>query len=471
MIRGAALLGSALAIAAAFTIALPHQPAGPSLRDFEAYYAAGATWIHGRDPYTVAIWESERNVPGVLAQRHELLPFVGPPATLPLWGAFARFSYGAAANVWRALLFASLLGIFWFAMPLANLRRSPLTLFALAVAATGFGPITSALALGQAALPAALAILAAFVANGPLGQAFSAAIACAQPNLALALAAALRDRRSAIAILSGVTVFAIACLAIAGGPGIAHYIRTLQEHGYAERFSAIQVTPTAIVYGLGAGEYAAALAGTIIALMGLIAWFWCARAIRDRSILFCATCALVPFAAPFFHEHDLVVVFVPAIVLVLRASPAALPIAMTGALFAATDWLGLAQRPDAVAQTVLLVAALAFALFAIRTELTRRTLEATAATLGLIVVAGVAAIAHPLPTWPDAMMPLAPGIQLTNISAVWHAEQMATGLLARDTMWALLRCASLAGCGLLVYAATINSRLTARSRTSSPGRD
>jgi len=54
----------------------------------------------------------------------------------------------------------------------------------------------------------------------------------------------------------------------------------------------------------------------------------------------------VPFAAPFFHEHDLVVVFVPAIVLVLRASPAALPIAMTGALFAATDWLGLAQRPD-----------------------------------------------------------------------------------------------------------------------------
>lgn len=458
MIRGALLAAAALAVAAAFTIARPHHAAGPSLRDFEAYYAAGATWLHGGDPYSIEIWQNERNLPGVLAQRDEVLPFVGPPATLPLFAMFARFPYGAAAGVWRAVLFASLLAVIWLAAPLANLRRSPLMLFALAIAALGFGPVTSALALGQAALPVALAILAAFTARGLTGKAFSAAIACAQPNLALALAAGLRNRRNAIAMVLGAIAFAIVCLRVVGAPGIVNYIRALQEHGYAERFSAIQLTPTAIVYGLGANEYTAALAGILVGLTGVISWFWCARELRDRLMLFCATCALVPFVAPFFHEHDLAIVFVPAVILVLRASPAELPVAMTAALLCATNWLGLAQRSDAVVQTALLVAAFALALLAMRTELTRRTLEAVVVTLALIVTGGFVAHAHPMPVWPDAMAPLGSSALLTNVAAVWHAEQMATGLLARDAMWALLRCASLTGCGLLAYAAMLGSK-------------
>jgi len=470
VIRGALLAAAAVAIIAAFTIARPHHGAGPSLRDFEAYYAAGATWMHGGDPYSIAIWENERNLPGVLAQRYEVLPFVGPPATLPLFAAFARLPYGAAANVWRAQLFASLLAMLWFAAAPANLRRSPLTLFALAIAALGFGPVTSALALGQIVLPVALAILAAFTASGFTSKAFYAAIACAQPNLALALAAGLRERRNAIAIILGAITFAIVSLAVVRVPGIVNYIRDLQEHGYAERFSAIQLTPTATVYGLGANEYTAALAGILVALTGVIAWFWCARFLPDRLMLFCATCALVPFVAPFFHEHDLAIVLIPAVILVLRASPAALPVAMTGALFCATNWLGLAQSPDAAVQTVLLVAAFALALLAMRAELTTRTLEAGAVVLMLIITGGLAAHAHPMPEWPDAMAPLGSSAHLTNIAAVWHAEQMATGLFARDTMWALLRSASLAGCGLLVYAAIVNSRSPADSKTSSPVR-
>ncbi len=471
MIRGALLAAAALAVAAAFTIARPHHPAGPSLRDFEAYYAAGATWLRGGDPYSTAIWQNERNLPGVLAQRYEVLPFVGPPATLPLFAAFARFPYAAAANGWRALLFASLLATLWLAAPLANLRRSPLTLFALAIAALGFGPVTSALALGQIVLPVALAILAAFTASGFTGKALFAAIACAQPNLALSLAAGLRDRRNAIPIIAGAIAFAIVSLGVVRVPGIVNYLRALQEHGYTERFSAIQLTPTAIVYGLGANEYTAALAGLLVAVAGLIAWFWCARFLPDRLMLFCATCALVPFVAPFFHQHDLAIVLVPAVVLVLRASPAVLPIALTGAVLCATNWLGLAQRSDAVAQTVLLVAAFALALLAMRAEVTKRTLEAAAVTLVLIVTGGLAAHAHPMPVWPDAMAPLGSSAHFTNIATVWHAEQVATGLFARDTMWAVLRCASLAGCGLLVYAAIIHSRSPADSRTSSPGPD
>jgi hypothetical protein len=471
VIRGTLLAAAALAVAAAFTIARPHHPAGPSLRDFEAYYAGGATWMHGGDPYSTEIWPNERTLPGVLAQRYEVLPFVGPPATLPLFAAFARLPYDRAATAWRALLFASLLAMLWLAAPLANLRRSPLVLCALAIAALGFGPVTSALALGQIVLPVALAILAAFTANGFEGKALFAAIACAQPNLALALAAGLRERRNAVAIILGAIAFAIVCLGVVRAPGIVNYLRVLQEHGYAERFSAIQLTPTAIVYGLGANEYTAALAGILVGLTGVIAWFWCARFLLDRLMFFCATCALVPFVAPFFHEHDLAIVLVPAVVLVLRASPAALPVAMAGALFCATDWVGLAQRPDALVQTVLLVAAFALALLAMRTELTKRTLEAVAVILVLIVTGGLAAYAHPMPVWPDGMAPLGSSTLLTNVAAVWHAEQLATGLFARDTLWALLRYASLAGCGLLVYAAIINSRSPADSRTSSPALD
>jgi hypothetical protein len=152
------------------------------------------------------------------------------------------------------------------------------------------------------------------------------------------------------------------------------------------------------------------------------------------------------------------------VILILRASLAVLPIVMGGAMFCATNWLGLAQQPDATVQTALLVGAFAVALLAMRTEVTRRALGLVPVMLVLIVLAGSAARAHLMPVWPDAM-PL--GIaHLANIAAVWHAEQLATGLFARDAMWALQRCASLAGCALLVYAAIVNSRSPAHSRTS-----
>ena len=55
------------------------------MRDFESYWAAGSAWSAGDDPYSRQIWRAERLVPGVNANREELLPFVGPPFGLPLW--------------------------------------------------------------------------------------------------------------------------------------------------------------------------------------------------------------------------------------------------------------------------------------------------------------------------------------------------------------------------------------------------
>jgi hypothetical protein len=457
-VKRALVVAAALAVVAAFTFARPQHALGPSLRDFEAYYAAGATWAHGADPYGIAIWQAEKTLPGVDAWRFEVLPFVGPPATLPLWAAFSFMPYSIAANLWRVLLFASLFALLWILAPLANLHRTPTSLLALAIAALAFGPITADLALGQLALPVALALLVAFAANGALARACAAAVAFAQPNLALALAGGLPRRKTALPIIAGAAAFALVCFGIVRGPGMLNYIRVLQEHGYAERFSAIQLTPGAIAYGFGASEYAAALAGVLIAAAGVIAWLSCARAARDPLMLFCAASALVPFVVPFFHEHDLAIVFAPAVLLVLRTSGKASRVALGGALLCATNWLALAQSPDSTVQTLLLVAAFAAALVTLKQDFGFRTLAIPGAVLILIAAAGFAAHAHVLPVWPDAMAVLPAGIRHASIAALWRAEQTATGLFARDALWAMLRCASLAGCALLVYAAVLGSK-------------
>ncbi|HET9392378.1 MAG TPA: glycosyltransferase family 87 protein [Candidatus Rubrimentiphilum sp.] len=471
--RRVIVVAAALAILTAFTVARPQHGFGPSLRDFEAYYSAGATWAHGDDAYSVAIWQTEEALPGVNAERFEVLPFVGPPATLPLWAAFSFMPYTIAANLWRVLLFVSLAGLLWILARLAGLERTPLVLFGLAVAALGFGPITADLALGQLALPVTLAVLCTFAANGALARGCAAVLAFAQPNLALALTGGLRAKKTALPIAIGAAAFVTVCFVVVRGTGIVNYIRVLYEHGDAERFSAVQLTPAAIAYGFGASENAALYVGVFIALVAVIVWLSCARTVRDPLMLFCATSALVPFVVTFFHEHDLVIVFAPALILAARTSGKTSRVALGGALLCAPNWLGLAQNPDSMLQTLLLVVAFAAVLVALRQDFSFRTLQIPAAVLILIGIAGLAARAHVLPVWPDAMAALPGGMEHAKIAAVWHAEQTATGLFARDSLWAMLRCASLAGCGLLAYAAvldSVSSRSPVDSRTYSAAR-
>ena len=73
------------AIAIALVAARPAATAGPLARDFEAYWSAGVTANAGADPYSRRIWKAESSVAGVDRRRDELLPFIGPPATLLVW--------------------------------------------------------------------------------------------------------------------------------------------------------------------------------------------------------------------------------------------------------------------------------------------------------------------------------------------------------------------------------------------------
>ncbi|HEV2261046.1 MAG TPA: hypothetical protein VGR69_01995, partial [Candidatus Rubrimentiphilum sp.] len=415
----------------------------------------------------LSIWAHERNIPGVAAQHDEVLPFVGPPATLPLWAGFAFLPFIVAAYLWRTALFAILAALLWFVAPVAGLRRTPMTLVGLAVAALGFGPVTSALALGQLALPAAAAAFAVVIASRLWMKSLATIVVCLQSNLAISLLPQLRKKRTAVPILCGAAVFIVLCLLTVGFHGIMHYFDVLRAHNVAERFDAIQITPDAILYGLGANGFFSGAIAVLIGVTAVAIWIRNIGRLRDPVAAFSLTCFLMPFVTAFFHEHDLAIVFAPAIVLVLRAPRPLLAVTLAGAMLCATDWLGLAQRPDGLVQTFLLVASFATALLALRREADESAILAAGLVLCGVVVAGVLAHINPLPIWPDGMHALPDTVASQKIAAVWHAEQSATGLFARNPFWALLRCASLAGSALLAYA-VISWRSLADSKTLTP---
>ena len=461
MIRGFLLAAGVASVLAGVLFARPHATPGPALRDFEAYYAAGTLWRYREWPYDTRIWTAERGIDGVDGSRYEVLPFVGPPVLLPAFGAIAQLPFARAVLVWRALLICAIAAIVLAALRLAGIPLTPFTVTAGAAAAIGFGPLTSALALGQIALPAfAFAALAAWLPLAP-------ALSWIQPNVGLANLWQCASREGAAAFTAGLALFAAACLVVIGPTQAAAYARILRAHGGAEKFSAIQITPPAIAYGFGAPESIAAVTGIAVALAAIAAWFVLVPRLTDAPARFGVTCALLPFAMPFFHEHDLLVLFIPALLFAVRADARTWPLAATGAMLCATDWLGLAQRPDGLLQTLLLVGGLGAALTALRRDAGLRMLIAPGCVLVAIACAGALAQAHPAPVWPDAMGTLPQNVRSLGIAAAWHAEQAATGLFARNGAWALLRALSLCGCALLVSAVWMRSRSHADYRNPS----
>jgi hypothetical protein len=97
-------IGIAILLFAFFFVHARPGADGPIYRDFESYYAGGATWRYGGDPYSREVWRTERTIPKIVATRDELLPFVGPPLGLPLWALISRLPWNLAIVVWGTIL-------------------------------------------------------------------------------------------------------------------------------------------------------------------------------------------------------------------------------------------------------------------------------------------------------------------------------------------------------------------------------
>jgi hypothetical protein len=437
--RAVALGCAVLALAVAFFVVRPVSTPGPALRDFESYYAAGAAWSQGDDPYSRAIWRSERTIPGVIASRDELLPFVGPPFGLPLWAGFARLDYGTAALLWNSVLALAFVGLAFGCLWLGGGRADPFELAAVLVVAAGFGPLTSGLALGQVAIVACAASILTLLAlkRGAFAAAPAALIALLQPNLGIALAGRLGERRAWIAFtLAGAIALGGSLIALGGLDGLARYLGVVRSHAVAEKFIAIQTTTEAVFRAFSA-----------IAVIVILA-------LQFRSKLygpverFALVCAALPLVLPFAHEHDFTIAFFPAVLAVRRSSTQLWPAAALGALLIGVDWLGLAQRPSGVAATFFLTLAAALGLWLLSNERLRAILWPLGVAAAVIVL-GTIARGHILPIWPDAL-PLDFHVPASvPAAAVWTLEQQATGLATLDPVWGFLRLLSLSGCAVV----------------------
>jgi Glycosyltransferase family 87 len=422
------------------------------------------------------VWRVERTIGGVDGSRDELLPYVGPAAALPFYGALARLPHPVAVRVWTALLAAAFCALVLAALALARVRGA-LAPIGAALLAGASGPATSDIALGQAALLAAAGIACALLAyeraardvNGArtaigatVAGAFATLVAAIQPNLALALVARMRDRAALAAAALGAAAFAALTLAAGGGVhGFAAYLHRLSEHGRAERFVTIQHTPAAIAWGLGAPAAVAQAAGTACALAAVAATIAVIvrqrLGARDGTLL---ALAALPFAVPFFHEHDFVVELIPLIVLGASARGPARALAGIAAVAIGTDWLDMAQRTPAEPQIALLGLAVAcgFVLLGRGPRATRADLAPFVAIVVLACAAIPLARAHPAPTWPD-MLPAAYRAPVSaDASAVWAGEQHAAGLDAPDPAWSALRTIPLIGCIVLGFAVILKVR-------------
>lgn len=433
---------AAMLIAAALLFLRPPETAGGSLRDFQAYRAAGAAALAARDPYAADIASDESLLPP-----GAMLPFVGTPAALPFWMLLARLPASDATIFWRAALVIALIALVIAGALLAGVR-TPFDLACLALIALAFAPLTSAVALGQTAIAGAAAAALALGLRTRVALWAGAFVAfCFQPNAALGLLAALR-RGGALAIGLGMLALYACGAAVRGAGWPLDYAHLLLAHAEAERVSALQYTPIAIARGFGLAQ---TLAATIAVAAGSVVTICAAWIAWRRSLYFgfaAISCAL-PFVCGFFHEQDFAALFVPGI-FTLRMVPATL---RGPALFAVVaigaNWLDIAQSPPALPQDLALGTALIAACLAILPRIDARAVAWSVASATLLGLGTWVAAAHPLPVWPDAMRDF---VQVPGATAaqLWHAELAHTGLLAPNPASAVLRLFSLIGCTVLL---------------------
>ncbi|TAM74906.1 DUF2029 domain-containing protein [bacterium] len=460
------MLAAVLVLAAVAAIPHPAREPGVTTRDFEAYWAAGRAALAGRSPYSgAALWVAEREVPGVDTEREELLPFVSPPAVVPLFAALARLPYEHARLLWLAMLTVCCALGTWASFAAAG--WSPREGSLAALAALTFSPLTATLALGQlAGLSFSLLALALLMLPRPWS---GIALACSalQPNLTLAALAGLRRSTLAAYALAGALAAAAtaATLGYLGG-GLPSYLAMLARHGAAERNDAIQFSLPSLLAG---GVSHAPSLFNILAYAGPIAAVTLIIALAPRleppaGVAF--ACALSPFALPFFHHHDLIVVLLPAAFALRSWRVRGTLLGALGTALVAVDWLDLAQQPASRSEDLLLGAAAACTIAALHPS--RRALWLAAPTLAAIVLVPLAA-AHPVPLWPFALPHAFHVPAGLDAAAVWAREQEASGLMHADPLWITLRALPLLGCALLAIAVAATSRDARRSRTSRRG--
>jgi hypothetical protein len=142
-----------------------------------------------------------------------------------------------------------------------------------------------------------------------------------------------------------------------------------------------------------------------------------------------------------------VLLVLPALCCAVRARGATLAFAAIVATAAGVDWLGLAQRPSAGVQTVMLCIACALG-FALASGSRRESFAGLCVPFA-VIGAALLARTHPAPVWPDTLPLHWQAPAGASVSEVWALEQRVGGLDATNPVWSLLRALTLLSTALL----------------------
>jgi hypothetical protein len=455
-----------LIFGALFCIWRPYSVPGPMMRDFEAYYAAGATWAAGGDPYSTQIWNVEKTIPGVDAGRLEVLPFLGPPISLPLWAFFARFPFDVATKLWGVLLALAVIVIFAGSFALAGRRMRWSDAPIVVALAAAFSPLSNGFSLGQTAPVATAAMIAALwlLRSGrwPWSGIGSFAALFLKPNVSLALVGMLRSRSGFLSVATASIAFAAGNILLGGGPaGIIRYLQALHAHTLAERWSFIQMTAGSIAFGFGLSGPAAATCGMLVAAaavgtLGVVVYRTRARELEATAL----ACTAIPFVSPFLHVHDLIILFLPAMLCIHRARGRAWAAGAIGTVLIATDWVAMTQGKIGATYDFLVALVIAIEIIALSPAV-RAPLRFMPLVVALLIVPmWFLAPTKGIALWPDGL-PHSFTVALNQpIAAVWASEQVAAGLERVDPFGAFARLFSLGGCALVwgALAVTLSKR-------------
>ncbi|HKU80921.1 MAG TPA: hypothetical protein VJP76_02035, partial [Candidatus Tumulicola sp.] len=313
---------------------------------FKAFYCAGESLLHGRDPYEVEPLRAceHRIAPG------ELPPYAVEPAPLPgyalaPWAALAALPFEVARAVFAVTLAAALVVT---AAAIASIASLDVVAVALALLAMWY----LNLAFGE--IPPIAVAGVAFSAlmlrrQRPWGVAAGAAVAAIEPHLALPLWLSLALFVPRVRVPLALTGLGLVLLDLAaGGPRLAWEFATvaLPAQAASEVFAADQFSLTHLAAMAGSVPTLALLAGTLsYALMialGLIAGCRLSGG-RAPEYLALVPPAFVLVGGTFVHDLQFLAALPLALVWLARSRPPIWPAALAAALLA-VSWSEAASR-------------------------------------------------------------------------------------------------------------------------------
>jgi hypothetical protein len=441
--------------ALAYLAWLPSSTMGLPISDFSAYWAAGRTWLHGGDPYGVGIWNIEQTLPGFNPSRVELLPFVGPPLSLPLWAAFSAIPYAGAAFAWSVVLVGCVAVMIVLCARLAERRLGRSDAASLLLLAVSSGPIVTGISAGQAALPAVAAVVVAVFCAARrrwISMAVATFVAgLLKPNDALVLIATFGELMALYSVGGSAIVSGFANVSITHGfRGIMAYAGVIMNQNAAERTFLFQFAPASIAYGFGLARQAAVDFGAVLTALAIVtivaAIRWTRANLVDAAAI---ACTVFPFIPPYEHEPDTVIALLPALLVVFGARGWTWALGATGTVLLFMNPFALTQGWPGTTFAVTMAAVAALQLAALAPLECRPVRYIPLAVVPLVLFLGFLAPPNRLSIWPAppaARVIVKPG---ASPSAIWNAELVALQLDTQRPWVSLLRLLTLGGCACI----------------------